>query len=109
MNLKSVQAWEGGRASPYRRVDALERILAIDRNWLMPPQAEFPDARMRADARGLGATETLLFKYGLASVEDHDRLEVGDDTLTARLRRIEHRLADIEQRLATLEAQRRES
>ena len=66
---KSVPAWEGGRASPYRMVEALERVLAVDRNWLIarPPELR---AGTRDDVKGSGAEEQPAVEYEVLSVDD---------------------------------------
>lgn len=93
---RAVQGWELGRSHPYRRLAALERVLKVDRDWLL-----------RGNAADQAAKAFLELEHAfpvLGVLEELDQEYVGSSGRSPRLPgSLERRLAAIEKRLDRLE------
>jgi transcriptional regulator with XRE-family HTH domain len=93
---RAVQGWELGRSHPYRRFAALERILKVDRDWLL-----------RGNAADHAAEALLELEHTFPvtdELQEFDQEYIGSSARSPRLpASLERRLAAIEKRLDRLE------
>ena len=93
---RAVQGWELGRSHPYRRLAALERVLKVDRDWLLrghaPVQAKEAHFELEDPPPLSGRLEDFNQEF-IASPAPRARLPAS----------LERRLAAIEKRLDRLE------
>ena len=93
---RAVQGWELGRSHPYRRLAALERVLKVDRDWLLRGNAADNAARLALEL------EPQFSVVG--ALEDFDQEYIASPARPVRLpASLERRLAAIERRLDGLE------
>jgi transcriptional regulator with XRE-family HTH domain len=93
---RAIQGWELGRSHPYRRLAALERVLNVDRDWLLRGNAAAPAAKAFLELK-------QPFPV-LGVLEDLDQDYIGSSGRSPRLpASLERRLAAIEKRLDRLE------
>jgi transcriptional regulator with XRE-family HTH domain len=90
---RAVQAWELGKSHPYRRIVTLERVLEVDRDWLLHGNVRRKVSTDEAFEGDLSGGRVDLYE---GSVARSSR----DDDLPVELKR---RLAAIERRLDRLE------
>jgi HTH-type transcriptional regulator, cell division transcriptional repressor len=93
---RAVQGWELGRSHPYRRLAALERVLKVNRDWLL---------RGNAPGHAVEARVELEDPFLLSGqLEDLNQESIASPARPARLpASLERRLAAIEKRLDRLE------
>jgi transcriptional regulator with XRE-family HTH domain len=101
VGVKTVQAWEQGRADPYRRTNDLERALSVEREWLFASSEEpsgegaEPGVDRRVSPLDLARTHYLQVAAAEVIADLVRRFEAVEQTLRA----LDERLAAIEQRL----------
>jgi transcriptional regulator with XRE-family HTH domain len=93
---KTVQAWERGKSDPYRRLGDLERLLGVNRDWLLTDSIALAQASDPMTS-GRDGFHLPIVPWPGAPIE-----LAGSETESA-LRKLELRIAMIELRLSDIE------
>ena len=92
---RAVQGWELGQSHPYRRIATLERILNVNRDWIL----HGPGVTSVTIAAAAAPNESQTF----SEAEQDERRRKKPDSVHELPAELERRLAAIERRLERLE------